>query len=42
VVALLLALSGAVWWLRQQGTAEQVQWWGRTMLVVALAQGLIG
>ncbi|MCY4193837.1 MAG: COX15/CtaA family protein [bacterium] len=42
VVALLLALSGAVWWLRQQGAAEQVQWWGRTMLVVALAQGLIG
>ncbi len=42
VVALLMVLAGSVWWLRQQRAAERVQWWGRTVLGVALAQGLIG
>ena len=42
VVALLVALAAMVWWLRQQGATERAQFWGRAVLVVALAQGLIG
>ena len=42
VVALLVVLAGLVWWLRRRGAPEQAQFWGRTVLGVALAQGLIG
>ena len=42
VVALLLVLAGLVWWLRYRGAPAQAQLWGRTVLGVALAQGLIG
>ena len=42
VVALLVVLAGLVWWLRYRGAPAQAQMWGRTLLGVALAQGLIG
>ena len=42
VVALLVVLAGLVWWLRYRGAPAQAQLWGRTLLGVALAQGLIG
>ena len=42
VVALLVLLAATVWWLRYRGAPEQTQAWGRALLGVALAQGLIG
>ena len=42
VVVLLVVLAGLVWWLRHRGAPERAQLWGRTVLGVALAQGLIG
>ncbi len=42
VVVLLVALAGLVWWLRKREAPDQTQFWGRTVLGVALAQGLIG
>ena len=42
VVALFVALAAMVWWLRQRGAPERAQFWGRAVLGVALAQGLIG
>ncbi|WP_419923929.1 COX15/CtaA family protein [Candidatus Poriferisocius sp.] len=42
VVALLVVLAGLVWWLRHRRAPDQAQMWGRTLLGVALAQGLIG
>jgi len=42
VVALLVVLAGMVWWLWHRRAPDQVQKWGRTVLGVALAQGLIG
>ena len=42
VVALLAVLAGLVWWLWHRRAPDQVQKWGRTVLGVALAQGLIG
>ena len=42
VVALLVVLAGLVWWLRNRGAPAQAQMWGRIVLGVALAQGLIG
>ena len=42
VVVLLMALAGLVWWLWHRRAPERAQMWGRTVLGVALAQGLIG
>ena len=42
VVVLLMVLAGLVWWLWHRRAPEQTQKWGRTVLGVALAQGLIG
>lgn len=42
VVALLCMLAGLMLWLRLQHAPERVQFWSRTVLGVALAQGLIG
>ncbi len=42
VVALLVVLAGLVWWLWHRRAPERVQQWGRIVLGVALAQGLIG
>ncbi len=42
VVALLAVLAGLVWWLWRRSAPDQIQKWGRTVLGVALAQGLIG
>ena len=42
VVALLVVLAGLVLWLRHRCAPDRAQWWGRTVLGVAMAQGLIG
>ena len=42
VVALLVVLAGLVWWLWHRRAPDRIQGWGRTVLGVALAQGLIG
>jgi len=42
VVALLLALAAQMWWLRTRGAPARAQFWSRTLLGVALAQGFIG
>ena len=42
VVALLVVLGGLVWWLWHRRAPDRTQMWGRTVLGVALAQGLIG
>ena len=42
VVVLLVVLAGLVWWLWHRRAPDRVQMWGRTVLGVALAQGLIG
>ncbi|MYG93558.1 MAG: heme A synthase [Acidimicrobiia bacterium] len=42
VVALLLMLAGLMLWLRLRSAPEHVQFWSRTALGVALAQGVIG
>ncbi len=42
VVALLVVLAGLVWWLWHRRAPDRIQKWGRTVLGVALAQGLIG
>ncbi|WP_420435215.1 COX15/CtaA family protein [Candidatus Poriferisocius sp.] len=42
VVALLVVLAGLVWWLWHRRAPDRVQMWGRIVLGVALAQGLVG
>ncbi|WP_419918928.1 COX15/CtaA family protein [Candidatus Poriferisocius sp.] len=42
VVVLLVVLAALVWWLHKRQAPERTQFWGRAVLGVALAQGLIG